>query len=382
MVKNGIEKKSVREVFAGEEIALTDLFDLFRRRRKILFISTSIFLIIGILVASTSPLEYEAEAQILSEEGGTQNTTLGGLAGLAGLAGIALPQGSNQTLALSPDMYPTIASSQPFLMNLMEERFYFQEKNREMTLFEYFSEERSGHIFTKSFNFLRSIPARFFALFERKKEWKIPERIRSQTDSIDVAKPRIISLTHEQRYVMGQLEPRIDIEAKGKIITVKVKMPEPYLSAELNTVVLKNVIDYVTRYKTEKQKNNLSFIEDRTKEAEEKFKQSQLRLAIFKDSNQGVVTQTALTREEQLQAELNLAFNLYNTLAQELEQTRIRLKKETPLFTEFEPVTVPLQKAEPNIPKTILLYTGLGIVLGFLVVVLSIASAYRKNLLL
>ncbi len=81
-----------------------------------------------------------------------------------------------------------------------------------------------------------------------------------------------------------------------------------------------------------------------------------------------------------MSAEFNLAFNIYNKLAQQLEQLKIQLKKETPLFTEFEPVTIPLDKSEPSIPGIIVKYIALGIVFGGLFIFILIVRAYFKEI--
>lgn len=378
MSKSTSNRKSVRQVFANDEISLVDLIRLFTDRKKYLLISIGVFFVLGILIAITSPIEYESEAKLLSETDGGG----GGLAGLAGLAGVSVPSGGGGGSDLSPDMYSEIVSSKPFLLDLMEERFFFQEKGKEMSLYEYFLEERRGHLFSKTFTFLKGIPGRFFAFFEKEKVWDMP---RMPNDSTSVAgsagevRPVIQSLSHAQLSVMELLEPRIDIEAEGRMIVMKVKMPEPYVSAEMNTLVLNKVVDYVVAYKTDKQRQNLEFIQERKQEAEQKFKESQLRLATFVDSNQGLVTATARTREQQLQAEFDLTFGIYSAMARELEQTKIQLKKETPLFSDFEPVTVPLTKSEPSVPGIIIRYIILGGVFGFLVIFGSIVRSYFKE---
>lgn len=376
-------KKSVREVFLSEEISLGDLYRLFIERKKYVIISLAVFFCMGVLIAVTSPYEYESEAQMLSEDINSGESSLGGLAGLAGLAGISLPdRDGGGSAGLSPGMYPSIAASEPFLLELMQERFYFQEKGNEMSLYEYFTEERPGHIFVKIFGFFRGLPGRFFALFEKEKAWVIPvDTAGSEEAGIQGTKmrSRIINISHYEQYVATELSSRLTIEAEGRIITVKVKMPEPYVSAELNNIVFEKVLDYVIAYKTDKQKKNLEFVEQRTTEAEERFKQAQFNLAAFRDTHQGIVTQTGKTKEEQLQAERDLIFNIYNGLAQQLEQAKIQLKKETPLFTEFEPVSVPLTRAEPSIPKILALYTAVGVFLGGMIVFVSIVTAYFKE---
>lgn len=380
------KKTSVKATFSGDEISLLDLLRLFTERKRHIYITVGIFFVIGVVIATTSPVEYKTEAQVLSESGGASSgSSLGGLSGLAGLAGIQLPStGQGDGAGLSPDMYPTIVESSPFLLDLMKEEFFFQEKNQELSLFEYFSSSQRGHAFSKIFGFLKGIPGRFFSLFEKKdKEWSIPQSSElaedSASESIGNKKLQIVSISNEQKFVMSELVSRIEIQAEGRIINVIVKMPEPYISAQLNNIVLQKVIEYVVAYKTEKQRQNLEFITERTKEAEEKFEKAQLRLAAFRDANQGIVTQTARTKEERLQADFSLASSIYNGLAQQLEQTKIQLKKDTPLFTEFEPVSVPLSKSEPSVPRILILYTFLGVFFGGLVIVVSIFRSYFQE---
>ena len=175
-----------------------------------------------------------------------------------------------------------------------------------------------------------------------------------------------VSVTSQENYVLKQLKERITIENEIKLIQLDVSMPEPLISAEVNALVLERLIDYVTNYKTVKQKINLEFVEDRVDEAQVKFQEAQLKLASYRDSNQGMISRRAMTKEEQLQLEFNLTFNIYNTLKQELEQSTIQLKRETPVFTIMEKASVPLGPSKPNKPLIIVFSMFLGFLVGVL----------------
>ena len=45
---------------------------------------------------------------------------------------------------------------------------------------------------------------------------------------------------------------------------------------------------------------------------------------------------------------MTLAFNVYNTLAQKLEQDKLRVQEQTPVFTIIEPASVPLKASSPK----------------------------------
>ncbi|WP_332910185.1 hypothetical protein [Algoriphagus boritolerans] len=142
-------------------------------------------------------------------------------------------------------------------------------------------------------------------------------------------------LTSQELFAIGELKKRILIEQKGKLIRLNVSMPEPLIAAQVNSMVLERLIAYVTEYKVGRQRKNIEFIEERVMEMEQKFNEAQMKLASFRDSNQGLVSQRARTREEQLQFEFSIAYNVYNSLKQELEQAAIQLKKRDTYFHSF-----------------------------------------------
>ena len=139
--------------------------------------------------------------------------------------------------------------------------------------------------------------------------------------------PPIVQMDGAKMKVMNIVKNRVKIETKGREITIYVKMPEPILSAEVCKLVLEKLIEYVSTYKTAKQRDNLAFLEQTKAEAEMKYKQAQQNVAGFKDNSMGVIFQSVQTREQVLQNEMNLAFSVYNQFAMQVEQAKIELKK-------------------------------------------------------
>jgi uncharacterized protein involved in exopolysaccharide biosynthesis len=357
----------------SDKISYLELIQLVVAKKKILVYTLLVFLLGGILVVLTSPVEYVSSATTISESEEGDIAGLNRLGGLAGMAGINLPTASSSTF--SPGMYPDVISSRSFLLSLIDEEFFFETKGQEMSLKEYYLEERPGNIISKTLRFIFGLPTKILNLFS-------PGKPGASSD-LPIEKPTekdFLRTTSADEYVIGQLRKRINIDNENRLMTLNVKGPEPLISAQLNSIVLNRLIAYVTEYKTDKQRINLEFVEERTKEAEQKFKDAQLALALFRDSNQGIVTQKARTREEFLQAEFNIAFNVYNTLKQDEEQARIQLKKETPVFTTFEPAVVPLGNAEPNTPFILIIAIFLGLFIGMgLIILLIIIEFFKKS---
>lgn len=369
------KRKSIKEVLEKEEIKLTDLFILFAEKKRILFVSILIMVFLGLVKSCTSPAEYESVAIMLSEmeaEGGK----MGQLGGLAGLAGINLSGlgGGGSSSSFSPELYPKLLESKPFLLELIQEEFYFETKQKKMSLKEYYLEERPADLISKSIDFTIALPYYLLSLFESNDE--NPEN--QGIDSTEEEEKDYVFISPNENYVIAEVKNKIKIESKGRIITLAVKMPEPLIAAEFNVLVFNEILDFVSDYQIEKQRNNLLFIEKSTIEAEENFKKAQLNLASFRDSNQGIISQRVKTREEQLELEGNLAFQLYSTLKQELENSKIELKKETPIFTTFEKAMVPNVPSNSSPIKIIVLSAFLGAFLGGFLIFILLGRDYLK----
>ncbi|HCX75183.1 MAG TPA: hypothetical protein DHU93_06980 [Algoriphagus sp.] len=129
--------------------------------------------------------------------------------------------------------------------------------------------------------------------------------------------------------------------------------------------------EYVTEYKTEKAKQNLEFIQERFLEAQSKFYDTQKSLSNFRDRNQNLNFSSARAQEERLLAEYNLASNLYNNLAIQLDQAKIKVQEDIPQLTIINPPVVSYQVSKPNIPLILALSVFLGVIIAFVRILLA-----------
>lgn len=329
------------------------------KKRLLVFTLSGLFL--GILIAFTSPKEYTSSSLVILEES-DNGGQLGQMGALAGLAGISLPQMQGDQAVLSSELFPDVIHSRDFLLGIMKESFFFQTKGKEMTLEEYYLEEKPGNIVKKTLSFIFSIPAKIIDLFSE-------DEVIINTDQLVKDEQDIVpyvSVSSSEIFAMNQLKERILIDNKMKLIELDVSMPEALIAAKVNAMVFNRLIGYITEYKTVKQQASLEFIEERVKESEAKFQEAQMKLASYRDSNQGIISRRAMTKEEQLQFEFNIAFNIYNSMKQELEQAGIQLKKDTPIFSVMEKASIPLGPSKPNKPLILVFSLFLGLLLGLL----------------
>jgi len=369
------QPKSIREVLQKEEIKVSDLVTLLWEKKRVFYGVLLVTVFLGMVKFFSTPKFYESTAIMLSEVQ-DERAQMGQLGAFAGLAGINLSSASGNQMfnTLPPELYPKLIESKPFLLDLIYKEFYFSSKGKSMTVKDYYLEERPNDILSKFWDAMIGLPYVVISWFQSEPG---QDTTVNQKDGESAENPYLV-LTSDENYVIEELKKNIKIENKDRMISLSVKMPEPLIAAEFNRLVFEKILEFVRDYKTEKKKTNLEFIQERANEAEQNFKSAQIRLASFRDANQGIISQKARTREEQLEAEFNLSFQLFSTLKQELENSKIELKKETPIFTPFEKAIVPNAPSNPSPLKIFIICVFIGSLLGLIISVILLGRDYLR----
>jgi len=341
----------------SEEIDLLALAKTLWNGRKIVFKSILICGVIGLFVALTSPKEFVATT-IMVPSSSDGSSKLGGLGGLAAMAGINLNTTTGSDL--SPTVYPQIVASLPYQLELMKTPLNFSDRKELVTFYDYFTQPQKENPFVKYTiglpGLILSIPGAILSAIQGKE----PET----NGKIEQIKP--IELTNEQRDVRSILSGLISLSVNTKegILTLSATMSEAKASAQLGQRAQELLQQYITEFKIKKAKANLDFIQQRFDETAKKFETAQEKLASFRDRNKSVTLATARTEEERLTSQYNLIYSIYSELAKQLEQAKIQVKQDTPVFTIIEPISVPTKRSRPNRAMILFIWLFLGGVAG------------------
>ena len=333
-----------QEIQKDDEIDLLALLlKIWEGRRTILkyFI---IFLFIGIFIAIFSKKEYTATSLVLAQESGSSSG--GSLSGLASLAGISL--GSSSGELISPKLYTNIATSIPFQRKMIQVPIQTSQSNTSITYEEYCEKYQKKSVLDIIKKYTIGLPGVIIKAFSSKDK----ELTQSTTDS----SLEVYSITPKEKELFSLLSDHT--------ISFSFSMGDPVAAAQMLSQAKKTLQETIIEFKTRKAKSQLEFIERQYEEAEKNFKEKQLRLAAFQDSNRGLITAVPMTRQTQLQSEYNLASNIYIELAKQFENQKIKLQEDTPAFIDIEPVSIPLEKSKPRRGMIIAIWGFLGMVIG------------------
>ncbi|MCC8170416.1 MAG: chain-length determining protein [Parabacteroides sp.] len=321
---------------SGQEIDLVELARKLWQQRRFIFKACGIGAVLGLVVAFSLPKEYKTEVKLSPEN--SQGNRMGQLGGLAAMAGINLGSGAAGEDALSVELYPDIVQSTPFLLEFISMPVETQNGTLRTTLYDYLTEhQRSpwwGHITGAPFRLLGWTVSLF-------KDSPSPQRV-TEIDSF--------RLTAEQESFINSLRQKIMVQADKKTgaITGSVVMQDPLVSALVMDSVLSKLQQYVIDYRTQKSRHDLVFTEKLYGEAKAAYYQAQQAYARYTDENRNVISARSMTEEERLKNEMDLAYNVYNQMAQQLEMNRVKVQEHTPVYMVIEPAKVSLGAYKPN----------------------------------
>ena len=301
---------------------------------------------------------YSVKTVMVPQLGSSKNSGLGGLAALAGLdMGAGTSNGE-----LSPLVYPQIVGSVPFRLELMHTPLHFEKCDTLISMFDY---AQSDYAKPTALDMVKKytigLPRLLLGSF-RKEEPDLV--VPGSGDSADNSpKPVVVSKQEQGMLVAFGSIVMLDVDKKEGYITLTVNGSEPVQTAELAMKAQQLLQDEVTRFRIEKSQSELEYIQARYDEVKQEAERYQVMLASANDRAQYLATTTANVGKDRIQTKFNVSNAVYNELAKQLEQAKMQVKKDTPVFTIIEPVVIPLKPSNSR-AKTLVVWTFLGVVLG------------------
>ena len=358
-----IPVRSTEEDLTGE-ISLKDILRKLWVKRKFIVIVTTIFLMLGLVIAFSSPVKYTAQCTILPQ--GNRQSSTGNLGNLASIVGVNMGTNVVTDGNISASIYPEIINSLPFVREIMQVPITVEKSiGREITLYEYYTspEYREINVLAVVKKYTIGLPHTVAAAFRPKKKQRedteIGENINTTNDTTTIER-----ITPQEQSVYNTIKGAIQYQYNTKegVIKLGYTFSEPLAAAQVSEQLHKSLEKYVVTYRLEKVAESLSFVEQSYAEARRDFIQKQTNLAAFQDANRGLVTATSKATEAHLRSEYDIAFTVYNELAKQREQTQLAVKEAKPVLTILNPVIVPLKNSAPQREKIIVAFIFLGLI--------------------
>ena len=117
-------------------------------------------------------------------------------------------------------------------------------------------------------------------------------------------------------------------------------------------------------------KEMLDFALKQYSEKKDSYEKLQDERALFVDKNINISSSLFQNKLSRLDSEVNILESIVQQLASQVEQAKLQVNKDTPVFTTIQPVTIPYEKSGPKRSLIVTVFAFLGLVLssGFVLV--------------
>ncbi len=387
----------------NQEISIPELLVKFQKffrfiwKRKITVLFWVLaFFVIGVIVAVTSEEEYEATNVIISYASASNTASAQTVNRLAGLAGIQLPGGAGaEGPAISELMIPMVLTTYPVAKKLGDKELRFYQDGVVKTGLEYFSETPAETIIDHIKAWTIQLPYRIISwmleLFAGEPTLvRPPAEIESQLNnqlsseststsenggSNDEVSTTNSSNTESQRLehifvnsrtsnALSQLTSRVIVSVDGNIITVTANMPDPYAAADLAQYATDILMQELVNFEVRKTEEELEHITELYKESEEKYYKTLRNLTELQDRLRNITSTTSQVELTKATGENEIARQQFGQITLSLEQKKIKLKEDTPMFAVLNPVQIPQRPSSMSLLNIVILFSILGVFLG------------------
>ena len=327
--------------------------------RRFIIKSAIIAAVIGVLVAIFTPNTYTASSMFTPNSSGGSSGGSSGLKGLASLAGINIGSSMEGAKEISPMLYGKILESYTFKKELLEAPL----KNLEgvTSLRDFFEKEAS------SSSFFGTVKGYTIGLPSKIIGWFKSEPKESSSQSLE----GLNTLTEEEFGYFKAIDAMLSLNINDKDgyleITATSKLPQ--LAAQLvknGENILQNQIIAI---KTKSSLELLAYLEEQYTIKNKLLIEAQDNLANFKDRNLNISRSSFSNAQTRLEAELQVATSVFQNVVTQLEQVKLQVAKDTPVFSFLKPVLVPTEKSAPKRSLILIIWLFLGIVIsiGYLI---------------
>ena len=333
-----------------EEESSSDLVKIFKdllKHKKLYYKVLPVAFVLAAIYALSLPNYYSCTVSLAPELGSAAKTG-GSLASLASSFGVNLGSAQQGSDAISPNLYPDLMNSVDFKTALfgvpvtMEGDKENGEADRTMSYYKYLKDEQKSPWWSAAIK-------GFFNLFSSPKP--------DEGKKVDPFR-----LTKEQTKIAKVIDENVvcDVDKKTMVITINVTDQNPVICATLADSVKTRLQTFITDYRTSKVRKDLEYNKKIFNEAKARYEKARDAYARFADTHREISSQSAQTKEADLQNEMNIQQQIFQQIIAQVQQAEMKVQEETPAFTTLQSATVPVVKAGPKRAQMCLIFLFLA----------------------
>ena len=346
-----MEQNNLQEAKQAEKssIGIGALWQSVNKRRKTYYKVLGLTFVLGCIYAFSLPRVYKCEVMLAPEL--STNRSSNSLASLARSFGMRLgnAQMGGSSEALLPTLYPDLMNSVDFKTRLFDVKVCAKDSVKPKNYYDYLLHDQKRTWWSSL------IGGAIGGLLDM----ILPE------DTVGKSLEKRVNpfkLTKKQTRIAKMIDKKVvcDVDQKTLVITIKVVDQDPIICATMADSVKCRLQDFITAYRTNKARIDLEYNKKLCAESKERFEKARRRYAEFADANQDVILQSVRTHLADLENDMQLQFNAYQTYATQVQSAEAQVQQDTPAFMTLQSATVPIKPAGPSRKKILFVFLFLA----------------------
>ena len=343
--------ENLPQVFEDDSIDLIALLKQIYQGRKLIILSAVVAAVLGVVVALATPNTYTSGVTFIPQTGGDSKPS-SSLSGLASLAGINLG-GMSSGSDIPPTLYPQIISSVPYKLDLLDKTI--EVADSEVSLGEYLGDDSESSILGIVKKYTIGLPSTILSALRG-----------SSSEGTSEEQGELYQISEDDRKLFEALNTKLvlSLNEKEGFVTLEFSDEDKFVAAQVAERAKELLQERIIAFKNQSARELLDFTTKQYQENKTSYEALQDSIAIFKDQNLNISSSLYQNRLDRLERELNIASSVVEQLASQVEQAKLQVNKDTPVFTIIEPVTVPFERSAPKRSLIVVIWTFLGVVLS------------------
>jgi hypothetical protein len=301
----------------------------------------------GIVYALSQPNEYSSSTTFIPQLSSGIKTGGSSLSGLASLAGINIGNMESSS-EFPPTLYPQVVESVDFKLDLLSSTIDIN--GQEIFVKDYYSNSESSlNIFGIIKKYTTGLPSVIFGSFN--------------SQDVIQSKSKIYSVSQEDKQFFNVIKGALSLSINDKegFITISYKDFNKNVAAQITQIAQNLLQDKIIEFKNKSSKEMLDFALKQYSDKKESYEKLQDERAVFIDQNINISSSLFQNRLNRLDSEVNISESIVQQLASRVEQAKLQVNKNTPVFTTIKPVTIPFQKSAPQRTQIVIIFICFGI---------------------
>jgi uncharacterized protein involved in exopolysaccharide biosynthesis len=349
-----------------DEIDLIELLKKIYLEKKFIFKISVLAALFGVVYALFQPNEFTSSTTFIPQLSSGVKTGGSSLSGLASLAGINI--GSMESSSeFPPTLYPQVVNGVPFRVELLSNEITLN--NELVAVKDYLEKKSSFNILVTIKKYTIGLPSLILSSFKNQKEY--------------TNESKIYSITEKDKDLFQILEKNLSLSINEKegFITIAFTDTNKNVAAQITQISQNLLQEKIIEFKNKSSREMLDFALKQYSDKKESYEKLQDEKAVFVDKNINISSSLFQNKLNRLESEVNISESIVQQLASQVEQAKLQVNKDTPVFTTIKPVTIPFERSAPKRSLIVIIFLFLGFVLscGY-VLIKEPASAILKSI--